>query len=1004
MRFPRLALSVWLAVATASAVQAQSITGSISGRVSDTQGGVLPGVTVSVESPNLQGTRTVVTSEQGDYLFPFLPSGTYTVTFELQGFERVARTVPVAATHKVPLDVTLGVQGVTEAVTVTGQTAEVLTRTAQVALNLKQDLINALPNTRDINAALLLAPSVHTTGAAGGVTISGSASFENLFLMNGVTINENLRGQPNAVLIEDAIQETTVATSGISAEFGRFSGGVINVVTKSGGNQFSGSFRETFNNDSWRTHTPFETSAIAADPSHRDTRLDDLVPTHEYTFGGPVLRDKLWFFTAGRLQTQAERRTLAVTNIAYDFTRPTRRYEAKATYSPQSNHRLQGSYISVVDDSENYTFNAAISMDTNSLGTRKQPQDLASFSYNGVLSSTLFVEGLWSRRNSANEGAGAKSRDLIDGTLLVDRGRGNTRYWSDTFCGVCTPEQRNNENVNVKATYFLSSRDAGTHSMTFGYDYFNDIRLANNYQSGSDYRILGTTSILRGTGASTVIYPQFLGNGTTFIQWSPIPVLSEGNAFRTHALFYNDSWRVNGRLTANLGVRWDKNHGRDQEGKLVITSGAFSPRLGVVFDPTGSQKWSVSANVAQFVDAVVNSIADASSSAGNSQGFLFAYGGPSINADATAADLVDTRAAIRRVFDWYNANGGPSLPYAQPPSLPGVATRIGADLKSPRVWEYATGVSRQFSRGSVRVDYVYRNWSQFYIQRTDMTTGRVANAAGQLFDVTLMENSNDLTRRYSGATVQGTYRFKGADAGATYTLSRLWGNNDAESRNAGPTAAGAFQFPEYKQASWNFPEGDLSADQRHRARLWASYMVPWVSGLSVSAVQLLESGQPYGAVSASGVDPRTWVTNPGYVTPPSGNATAYFFSARDAFRTEGQRRFDVAATYKYGLKAGSRTVDLFFQTQVINLFDNFQLCACGGTVFQNGGAVDLFSIDQTVRTAVAPGGGTFATFNPFATTPVEGVHWAKGPNFGKAVNRTAWTSPRQLRLTFGVRF
>lgn len=1004
MRFPKLALTTVLALfAMTGGLRAQSTTGSIGGRVNDVQGGALPGVAVSVESPNLQGVRTVVTSEQGDYVFPLLPSGTYLVTFELDGFERTTRTVPVATTHHVPLDVTLGLNVLKIDVTVTAQApAEVLTKTAQVALNLKQDLIAALPNNRDISAALTLAPSVHTTGAAGGISIAGSMSFQNLFLMNGVTINENLRGQPNALFIEDAIQETTVATGGISAEFGRFSGGVVNVVTKSGGNQFSGSFRESLNNDKWRAHTPFEKTAIAA--NGRDTRLNDTVPTHEYTLGGPVMRDKLWFFTAGRVQTQAERRTLAVTNIPYDFKRPNRRYEGKATYSPESNHRLQGTFTTIVDNQEGYTFNPALSMDTNSLGTREQPQKLYSLNYSGVVSPALFVEALWSRRNSSGIGVGARSRDLIDGTLLVDRARGGTRYWSDTFCGVCSPERRDNENVNLKASYFLSSPRVGTHNMTFGYDNFNDMRSANNYQSGSDYRILGTTSILRGAGESTVIYPQFLGDGTTLIQWNPIPVLSNGNNFRTHALFYNDSWRVNGRLTANLGVRYDKNHGRDQEGKLVVTSDAISPRLGMVFDPTGSQKWSVSGSVAQFVDGVNSGIADASSTAGNSQAFVFAYRGPSINADPNAADLVDTRAAIARVFDWYNANGGATLPYAQPPNLPGVSTKIGDDLKSPRVMEYASGVSRQFNRGSVRVDYVFRNWSQLYIQRTNLDTGRVANALGQQFDVTRIENSSDLTRRYSGATFQGTYRLKGGDAGATYTLSRLWGNNDGESRNAGPTAANAFSYPEYKQASWNFPEGDLAADQRHRARFWVSYSVPRVAGLSVSGVQWLESGLPYGAVAGAGVDPRSFVANPGYVTPPSGNATAYFFTARDAFRTEGQKRFDFAATYKYGIRTGGRTVDVFFQTQVLNLFDNTQLCACGGTVFQNGGAVDLFSIDQTVRTAVVPGGGSFATFDPFTTTPTEGVNWAKGPNFGNAVNRNAWTSPRQLRLTFGVRF
>ena len=159
--------------------------------------------------------------------------------------------------------------------TVVGQRADVLTQTAQVATNFKQDLIASLPTNRDINAYLLLAPAVHPSGPNGAYSIAGSASFDNLFLVNGVTVNENLRGQANDLYIEDAIQETTVATAGISAEYGRFSGGVVNVVTKSGGNSFSGSFRETLINDKWRTLTPFERPAIASDPAHKELRVDN---------------------------------------------------------------------------------------------------------------------------------------------------------------------------------------------------------------------------------------------------------------------------------------------------------------------------------------------------------------------------------------------------------------------------------------------------------------------------------------------------------------------------------------------------------------------------------------------------------------------------------------------------------------------------------------------------------------------------------------------------------
>jgi hypothetical protein len=145
------------------------------------------------------------------------------------------------------------------------------------------------------------------------------------------------------------------------------------------------------------------------------------------------------------------------------------------------------------------------------------------------------------------------------------------------------------------------------------------------------------------------------------------------------------------------------------------------------------------------------------------------------------------------------------------------------------------------------------------------------------------------------------------------------------------------------------------------------------------------------------------VNPPAYVTPQGGTSQQYYFTARDAFRTESNFRTDVAANYTYGLAMGARRVDLFVRAHVINLFNVAQLCGCGSDVFQNGGGVWLSRINQTVVTAVnAP--ATYQRFNPFTETPVEGVHWAKGTNFGQPTNRMAYTSPRAFSMAFGVRF
>ena len=142
------------------------------------------------------------------------------------------------------------------------------------------------------------------------------------------------------------------------------------------------------------------------------------------------------------------------------------------------------------------------------------------------------------------------------------------------------------------------------------------------------------------------------------------------------------------------------------------------------------------------------------------------------------------------------------------------------------------------------------------------------------------------------------------------------------------------------------------------------------------------------------VDPSSFVTNPGYATPPTG--VSYYFTARDAFRTDPSRRTDLAVSYAHGIKARAGRMELFTQVQVLNLFNEQDQCGCGANVFSNGGAVSLTTIAQSVA--------NLAPFNPLTIQPVLGVNWKYGTNFGTPLNRFAFTSPRTFRMTFGVRF
>jgi hypothetical protein len=973
---------VWGSVLLAMPAWGQTPTGSIAGRVSDPSGAAMPGVTVTATSPYLQGARVVVTVQNGDYVIALLPPGDYEVGFEIEGFQAVTRAVGVSLTQTVTLNETLALSGVEEEVTVLGR-AGAFAQTAQVATKFRQDLITTLPSNRSLDASLLMFPGVHPTGPSGGYSINGAASFESVFTINGVSVTENLRGQPLHLYIEDALQETTVVSSGLSAEYGRFGGGLVNAITKSGGNEFSGSYRLSLANDSWRSKTPFV----------NDTMLDTTIPTHEYTFGGPLAHDQLWFFNAGRFQAQENALTTAApTAIPYTRTNDEQRYEGKLTYSPAGGHTVTGSYLRVDQELGNYTqFNV---LDLASLGHQTQDSKLWAIRYAGILSPSWFGEVQYSARRGALTAAGGLSSDLIFGTPIVTPS-GGPRFWSPAFCGSCGADNRDNNDILVKTTYFRPTNRRGSHTFVAGYDRFVDHRQTNNFQSGSNFRIQVPAFIVE----DTTVYPIFAG--PTFIIATPISLASTGTDLVTHSLFLNDDWRYNERVSINLGIRFDRNHGEDAAGGAVSNDRRFSPRLGIVVDPTGEGRWAVSASLARYVTSLNTSISDVSP-AGNPDTTVWQYVGPPINADSTQP-RVGTAEALQRLFDWFAANGGESRPTIFR-GLASVSRRIGGSLASPNADEFALGLERQIARGSVRADFVYRRFNDFYGARTDLSTGRVFDGAGAPFDLTLIENTDVAERQYRAVSVQATRRIgRALDLGGNYTVSRAWGNFDGETSNSGPVPTPLLSYPEYQQASWFSPVGDLSVDQRHRLRIWGVYEIPVadaVGSLNVAVSHQYGSGVPYGAVGVVSTVP--YVVNPGYVQPSGNNSNGwdYYFTDRDAFRTEGTNRTDLALNYGYQI-GGGRLAELFLHVEVLNLFNRFQLCGCGDNVFRNGGNVNLNKVD---RRTLSPGQNGMQAFNPLTTTPVEGVNWSTVPTFGTAVDRFAYTTPRTFRFSFGVRF
>ena len=976
-----LALAALLLLA--SSVFAQAPTGDLTGRVM-ADGKTLPGVTVSAASPSLQGSRVVVTGANGAFKLAFLPPGEYQLTYELEGFSTAVQTVIVSAAQNKNLgDVELRVADVVEEVVITSA-LETVSEGISAETTYSIDEIEDLPVQRNIRAAALLTPGVSSSGPkqgtsrAAALVISGAMSFESLYLVNGVVVNENIRGQALDLFIEDAIQEFTAVASGVSAEYGRFTGGVVNVLTKSGGNEFSGSLRRSYTQADWTRKTEaFEATEILSDVRNEQD---------EITLGGPFWKDHIWFFGAYRDigDNVTSQLTAAPARIPYDRTTTQERMEGKLTLAPHPSHSLVANYLEIKQTTINTGFGNFY--DLASLSTRTDPQELSAAHYTGILGPSFFVEAQYSERNYLlGAGSGSPNSDLIGGTVIEDQARG-IRYHTGYFCGYCGGEDRDNENLLAKGSYFLTTENVGTHDLVFGYDTYTDIRRADNRQSGSDFTVWHTEPAIVQGGQ---VYPVFTSGGADdWILWWPIFESSKGTDLVTNSFYANDNWQFSDNLSFNLGLRYDANDGKNASGNQVAKDSQISPRMGLAYDIKGDGDWVINASIGRYVAAIANTQADQTSAGGQPALFASFYDGPSINTGG--GPLVSQDEALRRVFEWYFANGGtddingdlsniPGLFYA---NIPGqTAVILDDSLGSPYADEISLGFTKRLgSKGVFRADLVFREYGDFYAQEISTNTGKVTVPGIDTYDRAVIYNENDLLeRQYKGLHVN--FRYRATDKltfSGNYTLSQADGNFVGETAGGGPGNGGPLNYPEYKEERWNYPSGDLSVDQRHKANIWAIY--DFLSSdhhdLTASLLMSYFSGTPYGLFL--NVNPVPFVNNPGYLTPT--NAETYFITDRDAFHTDNVLQFDASLNYAFKWNLWNRNMEVFFQPEILNIGDDQGVIG--------------------VNTAVT----RLRNFNPFTTVPEEGVHYRKGPLWGGPNNPNDINQPRTYRFSVGFRF
>ncbi len=294
-------LSLAVLFGPAHIAQAQERTGAVSGTLTDASGGVLPGVSVTLTDTRTNRSTTVVTDGAGMYRVDLEP-GLYSARFELSGFARQeVPQIEVLLGRTFTVNASLKVGNVSEAVQVTAEASPLIDFTsATVTHSLTAEQLDRMPKARSFQAVALTAPGVNAGEIEGGFQVHGASGAENSYTIDGVTTNSVLYGSSRQDTVFEYLQEVQVKTTGINAEYGGALGGVISAVTKSGGNIFSGEIHEYFSGNPISAGPVQRLSLDPVDDTTvrnvQDTKQDAVRNEIGGSLGGPIVRDRLFFF------------------------------------------------------------------------------------------------------------------------------------------------------------------------------------------------------------------------------------------------------------------------------------------------------------------------------------------------------------------------------------------------------------------------------------------------------------------------------------------------------------------------------------------------------------------------------------------------------------------------------------------------------------------------------------------------------------------------------------
>ncbi len=703
--FQLLLLSL-LIIGLSSYTLAQRQTGSIVGRIVDEEGSPLPNASVTISGPSLMGTLTYTTTATGDFRFPAVPPGIdYEILAEMSGFNTVRRVGVIVSVGKtVTVTIALESAPVKEEVIVTAEYPVIDVTSSKISVNYSADLIRNIPLQRDFYDVIKTAPAIVSEDIDFHRSFSshGSAVKNNQVTLDGVSMNDPIVGTNMVGLPFDIFEEFEFELGAHPAEVGMTEGAYINIVTKSGGNDFHGQLQAYYFNEDLteNLHSKEDLEAKGLDAPVGYKNWGD----YSFSLGGPLVKDKLWFFVNARyLDFLFEGQTIV--NGKFDMPHDEIQTFVKLTFKPRPNLQLTGMWTFKNWDEPILSRYYHFFVDKSVLSSIDNGQDHTILAMlNWILDQNTFFDF---RFNYFKDLDPWFTHPDVDQTMpstfdLITGIEGGTPPYNADYHNVYYK-------FSLSGTRFQDDFLGGNHEIKAGIEY---------QRSPFDYDFFKPNAFL-----------QFLGNGDLWALEPGVGMFFAGPhgakagdtvaSFRVRrfSAYLQDSFTVANRLTLNLGIRYDESHGdtlggtftpagashpvltmiaphfyrqyTQQDYNNVIVWKYLSPRIGAVFDVFGDRKTSLKASWSRYNDPL-----------------LMVYFGFSLTIPRPlGAVWIDLN--LNKQLDTTDFYIPISIPLD--PTTLKAEDLIDPDLKSPYMDEFIVGIERELLKDfSIGINYIYK--------------------------------------------------------------------------------------------------------------------------------------------------------------------------------------------------------------------------------------------------------------------------------------------------------